>query len=104
MTVRRRSLTTALVAMALMCLTLPYAATASMLQGSTRIYANVDIDRIGPARLEALKSTAGLEWWVELDDQMLVCGDAHMLAGLASYSYRLVAEQVDSANLGILYG
>ncbi len=104
MTVRRRSLTIAIVAMALMCLTIPHATATTRLRGSARIYANVDIDRIGYARLEALKVLPGLDWWVELDDQMLVCGEAQMLAGLASYRYRLIAERVDPANLGILYG
>ncbi len=50
MTVRRRSLTTAIVAMALMCLTIPYAAANPPLRGSARIYANVDIHRIRAAR------------------------------------------------------
>ncbi len=34
----------------------------------------VDIDRIGPERLAAVQAAPGVEWWVEADDRLLVCG------------------------------
>lgn len=42
-----------------------------------------DIDAIGPGRLEALKHLEGIEWWAELDDQLLVAGSAEGLAAAA---------------------
>ncbi len=47
-----------------------------------RIYARIDIDAAGPASLQELKETPGIEWWVELDDRLLVLASEPALTGL----------------------
>jgi hypothetical protein len=88
--------------MAILCLVFPVTARP---QGTGTFYANVQIDRIGHERLEELKRLPGLEWWVELDDELLVSGDARMVEALAAgYRFRIVAEDADPSELCILYG
>lgn len=43
-----------------------------------------DIEEIGWQRLESLKRTQGLDWWVEFGGEMLLCGDAAMVARVAA--------------------
>jgi hypothetical protein len=90
------------VLLALAVCALPFPATA---QSTGKIYANVDIDRIGHERLEALKALPGLEWWVELDRELLACLDREALPALAAgYRYRVVAEDADPSELCVFYG
>jgi len=92
-------------AVALFSFSLPVPASARP-QPPRHVYAVVDIDRIGFERLEALKSVAGLDWWIELDDQMLVCGQPLVVDTLHGAGYRadVVPYEVDPSNLYILYG
>jgi hypothetical protein len=46
----------------------------------------LDIDQVGPTRLVALHTTAGIDSWLELDDELLVCGPAATLQALEQRS------------------
>lgn len=43
-----------------------------------------DIDAVGWQRLESLEHTAGLGWWIELADELLMCGDEAMVSSVAA--------------------
>ena len=75
-------------------------------QASKRIYVIVDIDRIGHERLTALKSLSGVDWWVELDDKMLVSGQPTMLESLerAAFTSRMVSGSIDPDEIYLLFG
>lgn len=65
----------------------------------------VDIHEIGWQRLEAVKSTAGLGWWVELGGELLVCGDATMPARVAAgRPVRRLADPVEPDRLWLARG
>jgi hypothetical protein len=42
----------------------------------------VGIDQIGWQRLETAKDTHGVDWWIELGDELLVCGDNGALSSI----------------------
>lgn len=66
-------------------------------------YAIVNIDRIGHEALQALQATPGLDWWVELDDQLLVFGpDAVLLGIAATRPTRLLDVPVEPSSLRIV--
>ena len=91
-----------LASLAVLCLVFSAAARP---QAAATIYANVRIDRIGHERLAELKRLPGLEWWVELDEELLVCGDARTVKALSSgYSFRIVARDANPDELCILQG
>ena len=46
----------------------------------------VDIDGIGPDRLEALEAVPGVRWWVELDQALALFGDEGLLRALPARS------------------
>jgi hypothetical protein len=69
-----------------------------------KIYALVDIDRIGFERLEALKSVPGLAWWEELDDQLLVCASRAVVQSLTDrYTVRVLDVPVNEKALRFVY-
>ncbi len=80
--------------------------SASRPQDPKRVYVVVDIDRIGFERLTMLKTLPGLDWWVELDDQMLVSGRPSVLESLdrGGFSSRMLTGDIDPGSLYILYG
>ena len=43
----------------------------------------VDIDQVGWDRLTGVKTTEGLDWWIELGDELLVCGSESALASIS---------------------
>lgn len=105
MRARRSRFAFVLTIAALVSLTLVGTAGATRSHASSKVYASVDIDGIGYQRLEALKHAPGIEWWVELDRELLVCGAPEMLAAIGGgYAYREIHETIDPANLCILYG
>ena len=55
-----------------------------MAMGTAKVYARVDIRGLSATSLAALQAAPQLDWWVELDDQMLVSASASGLAGLAA--------------------
>lgn len=73
---------------------------------SKRVFAIVDIDRIGHERLTALQTLAGVEWWIELDNEMLISGQPVVLANLdrAGYTARLLSGTIDPSNIYLLFG
>ncbi|MEM7581855.1 MAG: M28 family peptidase [Acidobacteriota bacterium] len=60
----------ALAAIATWCM-LPFSG-ASLEAGNEAVYGRFDIDEIGAERLQELAGHPGFEWWMELDDQLLV--------------------------------
>ena len=80
--------------------------SASRPQDAKRVYAVVDIDRIGYERLTTLKSLDGIDWWVELDDQMLVSGRPSVLESLdrSGFSFRMLEGDINTSDLYLLYG
>jgi len=82
----------------------------SVTEGGTRsdkrVFAIVDIDRIGRERLVQLQALEGLDWWIEADDEMLVIGQPVMLANLAraGYASRPLTGEIDVENLYLLLG
>ena len=48
-------------------------------------YAVIDIDRIGFELLHKVQGTNGIEWWVELDDELLVLAEEEVLDRLAMW-------------------
>ena len=65
----------------------------------------VDIHEIGWERLESLKRTPGLDWWIEMGRELLVCGDGvtAWLAG-AARPVRPVEDAVEIDRLWIARG
>jgi len=49
-----------------------------------------DIDRVGWASTEAIKRTPGADWWIELDDRLLICGTPDSIDLIAT-GYPVVA-------------
>jgi hypothetical protein len=71
---------------------------------SGKTYAVVNIDRIGHERLAALKALPSVEWWVELDDQLLVCGTSALAGELAGrHLFRVVEGKVNPKELRFVY-
>jgi hypothetical protein len=65
----------------------------------------VDVHEIGWERLEAVKSAAGLGWWVELGGELVVCGDAAMPARVAAARpVRRLADPVEPDRLWLARG
>jgi hypothetical protein len=53
----------------------------------------VDIHEIGLERLQAASGAAGVDWWLELGGELLVCGDSAIRRGLlAAVSVRRLAD------------
>ncbi|MBK6424961.1 MAG: M28 family peptidase [Blastocatellia bacterium] len=107
MSTLRPSRLVALVSVLVVSLSIAFPSTAATRpQSAKRVYVVVDIDRIGHERLTALKSLAGVDWWVELDDQMLVSGQPAMLENLdrAGFASRMLSGDIDAENLHLLYG
>ncbi len=44
----------------------------------------VDIHEIGWERLQAVSGAAGVDWWIELGGELLVCGDGALASRLAA--------------------
>lgn len=60
----------------------------------------VDIHEIGHQRLEAIKATPGLRWWVELDDALLVSADSATLTDLdAGQTLSFLSQAADDESL-----
>jgi hypothetical protein len=79
-------------------------ATAAGRGETSKVYAVVDIDRIGFERLEALKAAPGLAWWEELDDQLLVCGSRAAVRALSGrYDVRVLDVPVNERGLRFVY-
>jgi hypothetical protein len=66
-------------ALALCALTLVAASPAAAGDSDRVTLAVVGIDRIGPDRLEAIKTNPAVAWWVEVDREMLVAGSRKAL-------------------------
>ncbi len=62
----------------------------------------VDVDRVGPEVLAALKATPGLAWWVELDDQLLVAAEAPAMATLGRARPVRLLPEVPGAGLYVV--
>ena len=99
----RRSTTIALAIAALFSLVTQPAALGRA-QHDAGVYVNVDIDGIGPARVDALKALPSVRWWIELDRQLLVHGSRHVLAELSGFRFREVDRSIDPSELCVLYG
>ena len=67
---------------ALGCLLALTSIPASAGEPERPVLAVIDIHEIGHERLEGLKATPGLDWWVELDDQLLVAAPENVLADI----------------------
>ena len=59
----------------------------------------IDIDQIGPTRLQALREEPGVAWWVELDSQLLVLAQPEALAAIGRERSVLLLESVDPNRL-----
>ncbi len=94
------------VCLALMPAILPSAAAASTAtRRGTKVFALVNIDRIGFERLETLKRLPQIEGWAELDDNLLVYGEPGFERSIPdTYTVRIVADGVRSSDLRILCG
>ncbi|MGB5661523.1 MAG: hypothetical protein WBO54_18790, partial [Thermoanaerobaculia bacterium] len=65
----------------------------------------VDIDRIGWQRLETAKDTEGVSWWIELGDELLVCGASEAIASIARrFDTRPLVANPDPARLRVAGG
>jgi hypothetical protein len=104
MSVYRRLLAVVVIGALLFALNATPSGLAARPSDSGKVYAVVNIDRVGHERLTALKALPSLEWWVELDDQLLVCGDRAMLAALAGrYAYRTLDGPLNPKELSVVY-
>lgn len=92
------------VAAALIALAFSFASTADVaVQPAELTCANVDIHRIGHSRLDAIKQRVGVEFWVEADDQLLVCGSpARLDQAVAGERVRLRFTGVERSRLAVL--
>src|SRR5512144_2278409 len=98
LTVRRRPLVVVVVAAMIVCLA-GSPASARRRGEPGKVYAVVAIDHIGSVALESLKRRPAVDWWVELDDQLLVCGDASRLrADLGGSTFHLIDKPVRTEN------
>jgi hypothetical protein len=65
----------------------------------------VDIDQIGPAPLTTIKTTPGVNWWLELDAELVVCGSGKTITTIGQH-HRLfrVYSQLDTSTLYLAGG
>lgn len=65
----------------------------------------VDIHEIGWERLQAVSGAAGVDWWIELGGELLVCGDGAVASRLASTRpLRTLPDPVDLDRLWVARG
>lgn len=65
----------------------------------------VDIHEIGWERLQAVAGAAGVDWWIELGGEMLVCGDGAVASRLAATRpLRTLPDPVDLDRLWVARG
>jgi hypothetical protein len=99
----RRSISTTIAAALLFGFSCLPVAAGRHKPAAGKTYAVVDIDTMGYVRLEALKAIPSVDWWVEMDAQLLVCGDDAMLGALAGYRVRAIDKGVRLENLRVIY-
>ncbi len=84
---------------------IPIPAIAQSVADPVPIYAQIDVDAVGPDRLREIKETPGLVWWVELDDRLLVLAGEPALAGLEHrWAVERLAVEPRSSRLYLLRG
>ncbi|MGB5391708.1 MAG: hypothetical protein WBP10_16155, partial [Thermoanaerobaculia bacterium] len=64
-----------------------------------------DIDQIGWQRLETAKHTQGVSWWIELGDELLVCGANEAIASIVlRFDTRPLVANLDPGRLRVAGG
>ncbi|MCP4898200.1 MAG: hypothetical protein GY906_14600, partial [bacterium] len=64
----------------------------------------INIHAIGAEALDELKTDSGIDWWLELDSEMLVCGEGAIAGISENYNPLKFYPQLDAGGLYVTRG